>query len=100
MMDTWMDRLFILVFGSLLLGVVIFVFSLVGLGIYQISGYPCANTAEKLGVRGSYSISTGCMYQIQGQWVHKEHVIPVERDGKIVLVPAFPYRQDHEIRVK
>lgn len=98
-MYNFVDRLMVcfagLFFGSVSLGIIYFA----GMAGYYMTGIPCEKSAQWLGVPGQYSISTGCMYQVQGQWVYSGDIVPVEKDGKIVLSTKYLNRQTHEVRV-
>ena len=60
---------------------------LIGAVAFDMSGYPCYAKTKKMGLEADYSIVTGCMVKVSGQWLPSTSIVPLERDGKIIFVP-------------
>jgi hypothetical protein len=72
---------------------IVFVFLYVAVATYnEVTGISCNNAAAIMNLESMYSFSTGCMLKVNGQFLPKSEVVPVERDGKIVFVPRNPTR--------
>jgi hypothetical protein len=86
------DKMFATAFVTIFL-VVLGIFVALGVGAYnEMSGNSCNQKAQLMNLKSYYTISTGCMLLVNDQWLPWSEVIPVERDGKIVFVPKYPYR--------
>lgn len=80
-------------FFFILFSCVLLIFLALGVGAYyEFSGKSCENKGNMMNIKTDYSISTGCMMKMNDQWLPENQVIAVERDGKIVFVPKYPYR--------
>lgn len=88
--------LFVFSFFSLVGGLL---FTLVGLGIYEVTGIPCNTKSQMIGFESQFTIATGCMVKVNDkQWIPYSDLIPLERDGKIVYVPKYKNRMELEVK--
>ena len=83
MFDDTVDYIFAALFGCMFL----FIALLVGAIVVDMSGYTCYAKTKKMGLEAEYSIATGCMVKVSGQWLPVTSIVPIERDGKIIFVP-------------
>ena len=86
------DKLFGTFFVSLALFISCLLLFFVGGAYYEFSGSSCRDKSKMMTIESYYSMSTGCMIKVQGQYLPWSEVIPVEGDDKIVFVPKNPYR--------
>ena len=52
--------------------------------------WSCLASGEKMQIETEWSMWTGCMNRVHGQWLPWHEVVPVERNGRIVFEPK-PY---------
>lgn len=61
---------------------------------YHVTGIPCSNAGKLLNAETNYSFSNGCWVKVNDRFLPMADVIPIERDGKTVLVPIAPFRME------
>lgn len=75
-------------------GIVVVGVVLVGVLYAALDPSSCRAQSQKMGIEADWSFWTGCMVRLGDQWLPADTVIPVERDGKIVLAPRPVFIMD------
>lgn len=89
----FIPAMFALIFGLFLAGFLIF-----NVVYYTLDRPTCTAKAAKMGIETNWSYWTGCMVNLQGQWLSVSDVIPAERNGKIVFIPKPVFTIDGETK--
>lgn len=61
---------------------------------YHVTGIPCSNAGKLLNAETNYSFSNGCWVKVNDRFLPMSEVVPIEKDGKTVLVPKAPIRME------
>lgn len=88
--DSVIGGMFALIFGALTILIVGFV---IGFG-YHATGIPCSNAGKLLNVETNFTISNGCWVKVNDRFLPLAEVVPIEKDGKTLLVPKAPIRME------
>ena len=80
---------------SVILVALVLAFLVVGIALgYAFTGIPCSNAGKLLNAETNYSISNGCWVKVNDRFLPMSEVVPIEKDGKTVLVPKAPIRME------
>lgn len=64
--------------------------------IYYTTGIPCSNLGKTVGTEVKFDWYNGCFLKVGEQFVPKDQLIYLDKDGKIVLTPKVPHRLNIE----